>query len=251
MHDAARHRRPRMTPDQLPARLAALRERIKTASLRANRGTQSVKLIAISKTRSPADIAALAAHGQLAFGENYLQEALNKIPVAECLAKRHLEWHFTGPIQSNKTAGIAAHFSWVHSMDRLRIARRLSMQRPDNLPPLSVCLQVNIANELTKSGCLVADAQALCAEIAKMPKLRLRGLMCVPGRDDSRLSFGTLRLLFDRIRKSGNIDEKDFDTLSMGMSDDFELAIEEGATAVRIGAALFGPRNTRNANVAG
>ena len=221
------------------------------ASLRAHRGNRPIQLIAISKTRPAADIAALAACGQRSFGENYLQEALAKIPAAERLAGRHLDWHFTGPIQSNKTAGIAKHFSWAHSVDRTRIAYRLSTQRPDDLPPLSICLQINVANEPGKSGCPATDAPALCAEIAKIPRLRLRGLMCIPEQGNSRSSFHALRLLFERIHQSGNIDNKDFDTLSMGMSDDFEIAIEEGATAVRIGAALFGPRNTRNANVAG
>lgn len=202
----------------------------------------TVKLIAISKKRPPSEIAALAACGQNAFGENYLQEALGKMGAAEHMAGRPLEWHFTGPVQSNKTAGVAAHFSWVHSVDRIRIARRLSTQRPDELPPLSVCLQVNAANELSKSGCAPFDAPSLCAEIAKMPNLRLRGLMCIPEMGGNRLSFRTMRLLFDRIRASGNVDEEVFDTLSMGMSDDFEIAIEEGATAIRIGTALFGAR---------
>lgn len=238
-------------PDPLLTRFSALRERIQTASLQAHREVQPIKLIAISKARRPADIASLAAFGQNAFGENYLQEALVKIPVAERMAGRPLEWHFTGPIQSNKTAGIAAHFSWVHSVDSPRIARRLSMQRPDRLPPLSICLQVNVANEPGKSGCRPGNAAALCAEIAQMPNLRIRGLMCIPEKGNSRASFRMLRFLFDRIRKSGNIAEEDLDTLSMGMSDDFELAIKEGATAVRIGTALFGPRNDRTHDVAG
>lgn len=234
--------------DPLPTRLAMMLERVDKASRRGHQGARSVKLIAISKTRPPSDIAALAACGQNAFGENYLQEAMGKMPAAEHLAGRRLEWHFTGPVQSNKTAGVAAHFSWVHSVDRIRTARRLSTQRPDELPPLSVCLQVNAANEPGKSGCAPFDAPSLCAEIAKMPNLRLRGLMCIPEKGGNRLSFRAMRFLFDRIRTAGNVDEEAFDTLSMGMSDDFEVAIEEGATAIRIGTALFGPRNE---NVAG
>lgn len=229
--------------DTLQRRLNDVRKRIDRACARSGKDPSSIHVIAVSKTFSAADIAALAAAGQQAFGESYLQEALAKIPAAEEIAGHPLQWHFLGPVQSNKVKAIASHFSWVHSVGRLNIAQRLSVGRPPKLPPLSVCLQVNISGESSKSGCTVGDAPALCKAIAAMPHLRLRGLMCVPRRGSSRAAFHELHTLFEDIRGSGSVSRHDFDTLSMGMSDDFEIAIEEGATAVRLGRVLFGPRH--------
>ena len=229
--------------DNPKQRLSEVRKRIDRACARSGRDPASIQVIAVSKTFPAADIAALAAEGQQAFGESYLQEALAKISVAEDIAGRPLQWHFIGPVQSNKARAIASHFSWVHSVGRLNIAQRLSVGRPADLPSLSVCLQVNISGETSKSGCTAGDAPALCRAITAMPHLRLRGLMCVPRPGSSHAAFHSLHLLFEEIRASGSVRRQDFDTLSMGMSDDFDLAIEEGATAVRLGSVLFGPRH--------
>lgn len=226
--------------------LTKLRQQLAQACTRAGRPADSVRLLAVSKTQAPAAIAALAAAGQTAFGENYLQEADSKIAAAEALAGTPLEWHFIGPLQSNKTAGVARRFDWAHGIERLKIAQRLSAQRPDARPPLEVCVQVNVSGEISKSGCAPAQAAALCAAVAALPKLRLRGLMCIPEALDNaaaaRPAFARLRQLFEQIRAAGAVDPTQFDTLSMGMSGDYEVAIEEGATLVRIGSALFGPR---------
>jgi len=226
--------------------LTKLQQQLARACTRAGRPAESVRLLAVSKTQAPAAIAALAAAGQSAFGENYLQEAESKIATAEALAGRPLEWHFIGPLQSNKTAAIARRFAWVHGIERLKIAQRLSVQRPDALPPLAVCVQVNVSGEASKSGCAPAQAAALCAAVAALPQLRLRGLMCIPEALDNaaaaRPAFARLRQLFEHIRAAGAVDPAQFDTLSMGMSGDYLVAIDEGATLVRIGSALFGPR---------
>jgi len=225
--------------------LADIRTRIAAACARSGRDPASAGLIAVSKT-FPADaLAALATLDQQNFGESYLQEALEKIPRVEALALRPLRWHFIGPIQSNKTAAVAATFDWAHAVDRLKIAQRLSDQRLTTQAPLNICVQVNISGEASKAGCAPEAAAALCAEISALPRLRLRGLMCIPAAvsdaEDARLAFRAVRTLHTAIRNSGAV-SADFDTLSMGMSDDFEVAIEEGATWVRIGSALFGPR---------
>ena len=217
--------------------------RIAAAARDAGRAPQAVRLLAVSKTFGADRVLALAALGQRAFGENYLQEALEKI--AACRAERPeagLEWHFIGPIQSNKTRPIAENFDWVHSVDREKIARRLDEQRPPQLPPLQVTIQVNVSGEATKSGCAPADVAPLARAIAAMPRLRLRGLMAIPepevDPERQRAPFRALRALAIELDAAGTA----VDTLSMGMSGDLEAAVAEGATIVRVGTALFGAR---------
>lgn len=237
-------------------------ERIRIACQRAGRPADSVHLLAVSKTFPAERVLALAALGQRAFGENYLQEAVDKI--AACRDERSagalamgagqsavlreppaLQWHFIGPIQSNKTRPIAEHFDWVHSVERERIARRLSEQRPAGMAPLNLCLQVNISGEASKSGAAPAEALELAPLVAALPRLALRGLMAIPAPsedfDEQRRQCAALRELFERIRARGGVGDC-FDTLSMGMSADLEAAICEGATLVRVGTALFGSR---------
>ena len=196
-------------------------------------------MLAVSKTRSADAVAAALDCGLHRFGENYLQEALEKIGQLE---GRGIEWHFIGPIQSNKTRPIATHFDWVHSVDREKIARRLSEQRPGGSPPLQICLQVNISAETSKSGVLPEEVPALAEAIADLPGVKLRGLMAIPAATDDiaaqHAAFGKLRELFDDLNANGT----GLDTLSMGMSGDMEAAIAEGATIVRIGTDIFGPR---------
>lgn len=221
--------------------LKTIREDIAAACQRAGRGTDSVTLLAVSKTRTAPELAALADQGQRDFGENYLQEALDKM---DALAGRDLVWHFIGPIQSNKTRDIAARFDWVHSVDRLKIARRLSEQRPEGLPPLNVCIQVNVDDEASKSGVPLADVAELAAGVAALPNLALRGLMAIPRADSDDASRGAFRQLAMTLSQLRNT-MPGLDTLSMGMSADYGVAIEEGATVVRLGTALFGPRPPR------
>ncbi len=227
-----------MTSEVAP-NLARLRHRIADAAQAANRPADDITLVAVSKTQPLEKIREAAAAGQTHFGENYLQEALDKI---QALDEHNLTWHFIGPLQSNKTRDIAAYFDWVHSVDRLKIARRLSDQRPDDLPPLNLCLQVNISNEPSKSGVSVQACADLATEIAKLPRLRLRGLMAIPAWSESeaeqRKPFAQLRQLHAELCASG----LELDTLSMGMSDDLEAAILEGASIIRIGTAIFGSR---------
>ena len=223
-------------------RLTRVRMRIAQAATAAGRDPASIRLLAVSKTRPTADVEAALAAGQTAFGESYLQDALPKIAA---LGER-AEWHFIGPIQSNKTRQIASHFAWVHSVDRLKIAQRLSEQRPAGLPPLNVCLQVNTSGENTKAGISPAATLTLATAVAALPRLRLRGLMTIPAPvqnvQQQRRPFAQLRRLLEQLNAKGF----ELDTLSMGMSDDLEAAILEGATLVRIGTAVFGPRsNTR------
>ena len=217
-----------------------MRSEIEKACAESNRSENEVCLLAVSKTRSVEEISELAHLGQRAFGENYLQEALDKISALEPL---NLEWHFIGPIQSNKTKPIAEQFSWVHSVDRFKIAQRLSAQRPQFAEDLNICLQVNISCEESKSGCLPNEALELAKQIAELPKITLRGLMAIPeATDDVELQkerFRQVRTLFEEIKQ----ETPTLDTLSMGMSGDLDAAIGEGATIVRIGTALFGPRN--------
>lgn len=220
-------------------RLSAVRARITAAERRHGRVPGSVDLLAVSKS-CPADtVRSLAEAGQRRFGESYLGEALEKI---ERLSDLALEWHFIGPIQSNKTRGIAHHFSWVHSLDRLRIAARLNDQRPPALPPLQVCVQINISGEASKSGIAPEAASVLVREIAMLPRLRVRGLMAIPAptadQGQARGAFHRLGELLSALREEWPT----LDTLSMGMSDDLEAAIAEGATLVRVGSALFGQR---------
>lgn len=225
--------------DNLHARVAAVREAIQAAAQRHGRQAADVSLLAVSKTQPAAAVRAAAAAGQRCFGENYLQEALAKM--AE-LADLDLEWHFIGPLQSNKTRPVAEHFAWVHSVDRLKLAERLSAQRPAGLAPLNVCLQVNISAEASKSGCSLDELPALARAVAALPGLRLRGLMAIPapaeGLARQRQPFRLLREALERLNAAG----MGLDTLSMGMSDDLEAAIAEGATLVRVGSAIFGAR---------
>jgi len=222
------------------ANLQAVNARIAKACAAAGRNPAAVALLAVAKTFPAAALREAHAAGQRAFGENYLQEALAK--QAE-LADLDLEWHFIGPLQSNKTRPVAERFAWVHSVERLRIAERLADQRPAALPPLNVCVQVNVSGEASKSGCAPDEAPALCRAVAALPRLRLRGLMAIPEpTQDSALArrrFAVLRQLRDRLNGEGLA----LDTLSMGMSDDLEAAIMEGATIVRVGTAIFGERN--------
>lgn len=219
------------------ARFQTVLDRIRAAERQFQRLPGSVRLLAVSKTHPASAVAALAALGQRHFGENYLQEALDKM--AE-LAALDLEWHFIGPIQTNKTRGIAEHFAWVHSVDRLKIAGRLNAQRPDDLPPLNVCLEVNIDCEPSKHGFAESELADVAQTVAALPRLRLRGLMAIPA---PAADFAAQRQSFARLREwQERLDMAGLDTLSMGMSDDLEAAIAEGATLVRIGTALFGPR---------
>ena len=222
------------------ANLQAVRQRIATAQ-QACRRTDPVTLLAVSKTFPAEAIRTAAAAGQQCFGENYVQEALGKMAALSDL-RAQLEWHFIGPLQSNKTRQVAEHFDWVHSVDRLKLAQRLSEQRPAGLPPLQVCLQVNISGEATKGGVEPDEVVTLAEAVASLPNLRLRGLMTVPAPSDDpaeqRRPFAALRALLDTLRTRGMA----VDTLSMGMSADLESAIAEGATIVRIGTAIFGAR---------
>lgn len=232
------------------ARLAAVRKRIELACAAVNRAPQSVALLAVSKTWDASRVLELAALGQHAFGENYLQEALAKIEACSAQAPAGIEWHFIGPIQSNKTRPIAEHVDWVHSIDREKIAARLSEQRPANHSALQVCVQVNVSGELSKSGCVPKETVALALAIARLPQLHLRGLMTIPEPTPDlalqRERFAELRTLHTHVKAQlGRISPEAaarFDTLSMGMSDDLEAAIAEGATLVRVGTALFGRR---------
>lgn len=219
--------------------LESVKRRIAAAEAASARPSGSVALLAVSKTHGPEVLRAAYAAGQRAFGENYLQESLAK---AEALADLPIEWHFIGPIQSNKTKPIAEHFAWVHSVERAKIADRLSAQRPENLPPLQVCLQVNVSGEASKSGAFPEEVPALAAHVAALPNLKLRGLMAIPkDTDDSaeqRAQFHAMKALLDRLNQQGY----GLDTLSMGMSHDLEAAVAEGATLVRVGTAIFGSR---------
>ena len=217
--------------------IAEVEARIRAAALAVQRDVTSIHLLAVSKTKPAAALREAYAAGVRDFGENYLQEARAKQVE---LADLPLSWHFIGPIQSNKTREIAEHFSWVHSVDRLKIAQRLSEQRPADLEPLKICIQVNVSGEASKSGCTPQDLPALAAAINALPRLKLRGLMAIPEPTENRAeqdaAFATVRDL----QQSLNLG---LDTLSMGMSHDLESAIAQGATWVRIGTALFGARD--------
>ncbi|NCE89075.1 YggS family pyridoxal phosphate-dependent enzyme [Pseudomonas sp. L13] len=212
-------------------------QRIRAAADAVQRDANSIHLLAVSKTKPAQAVREAYAAGLRDFGENYLQEALGK---QADLTDLPLSWHFIGPIQSNKTRAIAEHFAWVHSVDRLKIAQRLSEQRPADLPPLNICIQVNVSGEASKSGCTPADLPALATAISALPRLKLRGLMAIPeptqDRAEQDVAFATVRDL----QASLNLE---LDTLSMGMSHDLESAIAQGATWVRIGTALFGARD--------
>ena len=235
---------------QVTANLMLVKQRLELAALAAKREPEDIQLLAVSKT-FPALAVEEAMHaGQTAFGENYVQEGVEKI---QQLAKLRpwLEWHFIGPLQSNKTRDVAEHFDWVHSIDRLKIAERLSSQRGEfpNLGDLQVCVQINVSKEESKSGIAIEEVEALCDAIAKLPNLVLRGLMAIPAPSEDvgqqRQAFAAVRECFAgiKIRRSHDLGYDFFDTLSMGMSDDMEAAIAEGSTMVRIGSAIFGKRD--------
>jgi len=217
--------------------IAQVRSRIRAAEQAAHRAADSVQLLAVSKTKPAQALREAYATGLRDFGENYLQEALGK--QAE-LTDLPLIWHFIGPIQSNKTRAIAEHFGWVHSVDRLKIAQRLSEQRPDGLPPLNICIQVNVSGEASKSGCTPEDLPALADAISALPRLTLRGLMATPEPTEERAAQDAAFAAVQRLQTSLALP---LDTLSMGMSHDLESAIAQGATWVRIGTALFGARD--------
>lgn len=219
--------------------LQVIRLAIVQAAQAAQRDPAGIMLLAVSKTFPAEAVREAYAAGQYAFGENYVQEALDKI---EALRDLPLEWHFIGPIQSNKTRVIAENFSWVHGVDRLKIAQRLSEQRPSHLPPLNICLQVNVSGEDSKSGVAPDEVEALALQVAKLPKLKLRGLMAIPAPADDpaaqRLPFAQMHGLRQQLNAHG----LQLDTLSMGMSHDYPAAIAEGSTIVRVGTAIFGVR---------
>ncbi|QWE24424.1 YggS family pyridoxal phosphate-dependent enzyme [Polynucleobacter sp. AP-Elch-400A-B2] len=235
---------------QVTTNLMMVRQRLELAALAAKREPEDIQLLAVSKT-FPAIAVEEAMHaGQTAFGENYVQEGVEKI---QQLAKLRpwLEWHFIGPLQSNKTRDVAEHFDWVHSIDRLKIAERLSTQRGEfsNLGPLQVCVQINVSEEDSKSGISLEEVDTLCDAISKLPNLVLRGLMAIPAPSDDinqqRQSFAAVRECFVGIKAKhiSDVGYDFFDTLSMGMSDDLEAAVTEGSTMVRIGSAIFGKRD--------
>jgi pyridoxal phosphate enzyme (YggS family) len=223
----------------IAANLQAVKARISAACVKAGRNPESVVLLAVSKTWPIASLQEALACGQRAFGENYMQEAEAKIMALRTLG---LEWHFIGPLQGNKTRAAAANFDWVHSVDRLKLAQRLSAQRPQELSPLQLCLQVNVSGEASKSGCAPAEVPMLAKAVALLPGLKLRGLMAIPEPTEDvtllRSRFALLRQLRDDLNTQGLA----LDTLSMGMSHDLETAIAEGATIVRVGTAIFGKR---------
>ncbi len=225
-------------------KIAQVTASIADAAKRAGRDPSSVMLLAVSKTFDAGAVIEAADAGQLAFGENYLQEALDKQQAVQSLRPDlKLEWHFIGPIQSNKTRPVAEHFAWAHAVDREKIARRLSEQRPAHLPPLNICLQVNVSGEASKSGVTPEELPALAQTVAMLPNLRLRGLMAIPepadDHESQRKPFALLRELQQQLASIG----VETDTLSMGMTADMPAAIAEGATVVRIGTAIFGKRD--------
>ena len=228
--------------DTIKTRLAGVRQQIETAMQTYGRDQGSVVLLAVSKTRPVDDILDAVRAGQRSFGENYPQEALEKI---QSLRREPIEWHFIGRIQSNKTRLIAENFHWVHSVDSLKQAQRLNNQRPPQLPPLNICLQIKVDPETTKGGLSPSEAGALAVCFSSLPRLRLRGLMTLPAPTTDpraqRLPFRKLRLLLQHLNRQG----LDMDTLSMGMSGDLEAAIAEGSTIVRVGTAIFGRRDSQ------
>ena len=235
-----------MVPQNSLEQLRKVRNRIEAATQAAKRNVDSVTLLAVSKAQPANSIRVVAEAGVRDIGESYLQEALGKI---EELKDLPLTWHFIGRVQANKTRVIASHFDWVHGVDRLKIAERLSEQRPFHAPPLNVCLQVNIGGEDSKGGVNPSELPPLVAAVGALPRLKLRGLMCIPPDEDDptrqRMWFAAMRRALEELNAAG----AGLDTLSMGMSGDFEAAILEGATIVRIGTALFGerPRATNTA----
>ncbi|MDH5204505.1 MAG: YggS family pyridoxal phosphate-dependent enzyme [Hylemonella sp.] len=226
----------------IAANLQTVQERIASACRAAGRLPQEVRLLAVSKTIDPQGVAQAFDAGQRAFGENYIQEAVEKMVLLQQLP---IEWHCIGPVQSNKTRLVAQHFAWLHTLERFKIAQRLAEQRPDGLPPLQVCIQVNVDGGATKSGVPPREALALAQAVAQLPRLQLRGLMCIPEpAPDFETALGVFkraRDLFEELREQG----LPLDTLSMGMTDDLEAAIHAGSTLVRVGTAIFGRRHAQ------
>lgn len=218
--------------------ISILNTRIRELEQQYSRAPNSVKLLAVSKTRSIEEIEAAIDAGQKCFGENYVQEAITKIQALP----GDVEWHFIGPIQANKTRAIAENFTWVHSIDRIKIAQRLNDQRLENLSPLNICIEINVSKETTKSGINFAVLSEFASQISQLPRLKLRGLMAIPEPTSDfaqqRANFHKVATAFQDLKNSGF----NLDTLSMGMSDDYEAAIAEGATIIRLGTAIFGPR---------
>ncbi|PPD34234.1 MAG: YggS family pyridoxal phosphate-dependent enzyme [Methylomonas sp.] len=224
--------------DSMAERFQHIRSQIRHATSIAGRPKDSVQLLAVSKTKPASDIAELYHLGQRHFAENYVQEALTK---QQQLTAFNISWHFIGPIQSNKTKPIACHFAWVHSVDRLKIAQRLSEQRPENLPPLNICLQVNISDEASKSGVSVEELPEMVQAVSVLPNLRLRGVMAIP---EPESNYAKQRQPYRRLYQAvQQLERADLDSFSFGMSGDLKAAIMEGATMVRIGTALFGERS--------
>ncbi len=242
--DEVQHQNNQLYPTEMnniAEKIHEIHQRIQHSAAQAERNARDIQLLAVSKTQAPARILEAYHAGQRAFGENYLQEARDK---QQALRQLDIEWHFIGPIQSNKTRDIAAHFYWVHSVDRLKIAERLSKQRPQELPPLNICLQLNIDNENTKSGTTIEELPSLANAINILPNLTLRGLMVIPEKRDT---LQAQQQIFEKVANTlqhvslGN-PTLQLDTLSMGMSDDMEAAIAAGATIIRVGSAIFGSR---------
>jgi len=225
------------SPAQL---LKNVQQLIQSAATAAGRSADDIRLIAVSKTKPACDIEQVYRAGQREFGENYLQEAIDKVQQLQQF--NDIKWHFIGAIQSNKTRPIAEHFDWVHSVDRIKIARRLAEQRPASNKPLNICLQVNVSNEANKSGIRLDEVEALAAEVKQLEHIRLRGLMAIPlnttDPEQQRFYFRQLKNCLDQLNHQGY----ELDTLSMGMSNDMDIAIAEGATMIRIGTAIFGAR---------
>ncbi|MBS6436440.1 MAG: YggS family pyridoxal phosphate-dependent enzyme [Pantoea sp.] len=221
--------------------LQQLRQRIRAAATQCGRDPEEVTLLAVSKTKPASAVEEAIEAGQLAFGENYVQEGVEKI---EALAAHpQVEWHFIGPLQSNKSRLVAEHFAWCHTVDRLKIAQRLNDQRPDSLPPLNVLIQVNISDENSKSGIMLEDLPELAQQVAALPRLQLRGLMAIPAPEsDYARQLAVCQQMADAFRQLKQR-YPDVDTLSLGMSDDMEAAIAAGSTMVRIGTAIFGARD--------
>jgi pyridoxal phosphate enzyme (YggS family) len=224
--------------NQIKQRLKKVKSQIRHAEFAAGRCKESVQLLAVSKTKPATDIAAAYQAGQRLFGESYLQEALEK---QRALAAFDISWHFIGPIQSNKTKAIATHFNWVHSVDRLKIAKRLSEQRPAHLPALNICLQVNISDEKTKSGITLDELPSLINQVSQLPNICLRGVMAIPEPSaDFESQCQPYRTLYQAVKQ---LNLADLDTFSFGMTGDLKAAVAEGSTIVRIGTALFGERS--------
>lgn len=225
-------------------KLTRVTARLRIAAQNANRNPEEIALIAASKGQGVAQIKAVYAGGQRLFGENYLQEALEKQGQLHALSD--IQWHFLGPIQSNKTRAIATHFAWAHSLDRYKIAKRLSEQRPHTLPPLQVCIQVNIDDEINKAGVSCSELDTLATQIDALPNIQLRGLMAIPAKSNNaeqqKTAFNRLALALKMLRTGTR--QGPLDTLSMGMSKDLEVAISAGATMIRVGTDIFGPRLT-------